>query len=132
MAIDEPVTSSFTQVPVLSLALARDPATKAQFLQQLRDTLLNVGFLYLSDTGLPKQLIDQVREQTFAFFDEDVLPLSAKEEIEMKNEKSFLGWSRVSDDISLVSPNRICCIICQSILRSWRLHMDRAKSGMDA
>ena len=88
--------TSFTSIPVLSLAAARDASTKPRFLEDLRSALLNVGFCYLSDTGLPNELIQKVCEQTFAFFDEDALPLEEKERIEMKNEKSFLGWSRVS------------------------------------
>lgn len=88
--------ASFTSIPVLSLAAARDAKTKPQFLDDLRSALLNVGFCYLSDTGLPPDLVKRVCEQTFAFFDEDVLPITEKERIEMKNEKSFLGWSRVS------------------------------------
>jgi isopenicillin N synthase-like dioxygenase len=88
--------ASFTTVPILSLDQARDPNTKPLFLIRLRDTLLNVGFLYLSDTGLSKELVDRVCELTVAFFDEHVLSLAEKEKIEMKNEKSFLGWSRVS------------------------------------
>jgi len=88
--------ASFSSIPILSLAQARDPTTKPAFLSDLRSALLNVGFLYLSDTGLPPELIKKVCEQTFAFFDENALPLEEKERIEMKNEKSFLGWSRVS------------------------------------
>jgi isopenicillin N synthase-like dioxygenase len=88
--------ASFTTVPILSLDQARDPRTKPRFLRDLRDTLLNVGFLYLSDTSLPKELVDRVCELTIEFFDQDVLSLAEKEKIEMKNEKSFLGWSRVS------------------------------------
>ena len=103
MAIDEQRSNSFTSIPVLSLAQARDPKSKPVFLQQLRDALLNVGFLYLSDTGLLPELVERVCEQTFAFFDEDVLPLAEKEAIEMKNEKSFLGWSRVSSISSYVA-----------------------------
>jgi len=90
--------TSFTSIPVLSLAEARDASTKSEFLTQLRQTLLEVGFCYISDTGIPSELIRQVREQTFAFFDEDVLPAPEKERIEMKNEKSFLGWSRVNNE----------------------------------
>jgi isopenicillin N synthase-like dioxygenase len=89
-------TPSFTSVPVLQLSLARDPSTKPAFLVELRDALLNVGFLYLSGTGLPNDLIGKVCKLTTDFFDEDILPLREKERIEMKNEKSFLGWSRVS------------------------------------
>jgi len=106
MAVDQ-ITPSFTTVPILSLAQARDPSTKPAFLQELRDALLNVGFLYLSDTGLPKELVDRVCEQTFRFFDEDALPLVEKEKIEMKNEKSFLGWSRVGL-LALFSSFRFC------------------------
>ncbi|QDS70736.1 hypothetical protein FKW77_003281 [Venturia effusa] len=90
--------ASFTTIPILSLALARSPETKPQFLIELRDALLNVGFLYLSDTGLPTDLVKRVCELTIDFFDEDVLSLEEKEKIEMKNEKSFLGWSRLNNE----------------------------------
>lgn len=92
MAIRE---AAFSAVPVLSLAQARDPSSKPAFLAQLRDTLLTVGFMYISDTGLPPELVARVIQQAHDFFDEGKLPLSEKERIEMKNEKSFLGWSRV-------------------------------------
>jgi isopenicillin N synthase-like dioxygenase len=88
--------ASFTQIPILSLAAAREASTKPAFLAELRSALLHVGFLYLADTGITDELLDRVGEQTRLFFDEDVLPLEEKEKIEMKNEKSFLGWSRVS------------------------------------
>jgi isopenicillin N synthase-like dioxygenase len=88
--------SSFKRIPILSLAEAKDLATKPAFLRDLRDALLHVGFLYLSDTGVPEPLTVRVCEQARLFFDESVLPLEEKEEIEMKNQKSFLGWSRVS------------------------------------
>ncbi len=84
----------FSQIPILRLSQALDPATKPAFLQELRSALLNVGFLYLSETGLPDSLIKNVVTECRAFF--ETLPLEEKEAIEMKNEKSFLGWSRVS------------------------------------
>jgi isopenicillin N synthase-like dioxygenase len=92
----ETASGQFTSIPILSLERARNPVTKPAFLSELRDALLNVGFLYLSDTGLPLDLIQRVKNETFKFFDESILPLEEKERIEMKNEKSFLGWSRVS------------------------------------
>jgi hypothetical protein len=101
MAIDNSAKSieggaAFTAIPILSLAEARSPDTKPKFLAELREALLNVGFLYLDNTGVPKELIDQVCQETSRFFDETFMPLEEKEKIEMKNEKSFLGWSRVS------------------------------------
>jgi hypothetical protein len=92
----ETASGQFTSIPILSLEQARNPDMKPAFLSELRDALLNVGFLYLADTGLPLNLIQQVKDETFKFFDESILPLKEKERIEMKNEKSFLGWSRVS------------------------------------
>ena len=92
----ETASGQFTSIPILSLERARDPITKPTFLSELRDALLNVGFLYLSDTGIPLDLIKRVKDETYKFFDESILPLEEKERIEMKNEKSFLGWSRVS------------------------------------
>ena len=93
----ETASGQFKSIPILSLERARNPDMKLAFLTELRDALLNVGFLYLADTGLPADLIRQVKDETIKFFDESILPLTEKERIEMKNEKSFLGWSRVSN-----------------------------------
>jgi isopenicillin N synthase-like dioxygenase len=84
---------TFTHLPILPLSAALDPSTKPKFLEDLRSALLNVGFLYLSETGLPDQLIKDVIDECGGFFEK--LPPGEKEKIEMKNEKSFLGWSRV-------------------------------------
>jgi hypothetical protein len=88
----EPQT--FNTLPILPLSAALDPSTKPQFLSDLRSALLNVGFLYLSETGLPDFLIKDVVTQCGDFFEK--LPQEEKEAIEMKHEKSFLGWSKVS------------------------------------
>ena len=79
---------SFHTIPILDLALSRDPSTKPLFLQDLRRALLEVGFLYISNTGIDDALIAQVIENGKAFFD---LPEAAKLEVQMRNEKSFLG-----------------------------------------
>lgn len=97
-------SSAFSTIPILPLSQALDPATKPQFLKDLRSALLNVGVLYLSDTGLPERLVQHVVAECRHFFEK--LPLEEKERIEMKNEKSFLGWSRVSDSASsIISPS---------------------------
>jgi len=95
-ALNDTASDEFTSIPILSLDRARNPDTKAAFLADLLQALLHVGFCYISDTGLPPELIQRVKDETIKFFDEGVLPLAEKEKIEMKNQKSFLGWSRVS------------------------------------
>jgi isopenicillin N synthase-like dioxygenase len=79
---------SFNSVPILDLALSRDPLKKPAFLKSLRQALLEVGFLYLKNTGVDDALIQDVIVQGKAFFD---LPEEKKLEIEMKNAPSFLG-----------------------------------------
>jgi hypothetical protein len=97
--------STFSHIPVLPLSSALHSSTKPQFLASLRDALLNVGFLYLSDLGLPEDLLRDVVRECVGFFQE--LPEVEKERIEMKNEKSFLGWSRVSSEFVLFCRNVI-------------------------
>jgi isopenicillin N synthase-like dioxygenase len=91
---------TFDTLPILKLAQGLDPSTKPKFLADLRHALLNVGFLYLAETGLPEQLISDVIRECRGFFTE--LPMEEKERIEMKNEKSFLGWSRVSSPFFII------------------------------
>ncbi|ORY15677.1 hypothetical protein BCR34DRAFT_477498 [Clohesyomyces aquaticus] len=95
--------STFSSIPILPLSHALDPATKPAFLTSLRSALLNVGFLYLSETGLPDQLISDVIRECRGFFEK--LPWEEKEKIEMKNEKSFLGWSRLDNETTAFNPD---------------------------
>lgn len=60
---------SFTSIPILDLELARDPATKPEFLEQLRHALLEVGFLYLKNVGISDALFQDVITKGKAFFD---------------------------------------------------------------
>lgn len=82
------ITMSFDAIPVLDLSAARSPDTKPSFLDSLRHALLEVGFLYIKNTGISEQLIDEVILEGKKFFD---LPTEKKLEVEMKNAASFLG-----------------------------------------
>jgi isopenicillin N synthase-like dioxygenase len=88
---------SFDTVPILDLSHARSPSTKQSFLDDLRHALLEVGFLYIKNTGIPEALIQDVMTRGKAFFD---LPMEKKLEIEMKNAKSFLGYSKLGMEIT--------------------------------
>jgi isopenicillin N synthase-like dioxygenase len=66
---------SFDSIPILDLSQAEDPATKPQFLEQLRHALLEVGFLYLKSVGIPEELTQKVIKEGVAFFD---LPMEEK------------------------------------------------------
>jgi isopenicillin N synthase-like dioxygenase len=61
--------TSFSSIPILDLSLARDPETKPAFLLELRRVLMEVGFLYIKNVGIPDELWQQVIEEGKAFFD---------------------------------------------------------------
>lgn len=109
----KPETQTFTAIPTLALRDARTTASKPRFLAALRAALLDVGFLYLDVSGepaLPEELLSEVVHEGIAFFAD--LPEAEKERIEMKNEKSFLGWSRVSLLSFCFSPFSCHCVGC--------------------
>ncbi len=117
---------SFTSIPILDLALARDPETKPAFLADLRHALMEVGFLYLKNVGIPDETSQKVIAEGKAFFDipeeekyvnpftrqvlischtepltkQFVSPSLYRLKIEMKNAPSFLGYSRLSAEIT--------------------------------
>lgn len=83
---------SFSSIPVLDLSLARNEDTKPAFLESLRIALLDVGFLYIKNTGIDDTLIQDVIEQGKAFFN---LPDEKKLEVQMKQQPSFLGIGKL-------------------------------------
>jgi len=60
---------SFKSIPILDLSQANDPATKPAFLAELRHALMEVGFLYLKNVGIPDDEFERVIELGKAFFD---------------------------------------------------------------
>ncbi|KIX07665.1 uncharacterized protein Z518_02319 [Rhinocladiella mackenziei CBS 650.93] len=88
---------SFSSIPILDLSQSRFPETKPQFLIDLRHALLEVGFLYIKNTGIPPSLVEEVIQLGKAFFN---LPEEKKLEIEMKNAPSFLGYNKLGMEIT--------------------------------
>ncbi|EXF76383.1 2OG-Fe(II)oxygenase superfamily protein [Colletotrichum fioriniae PJ7] len=101
---------SFTSIPILDLALAQDPETKPQFLIDLRHALMEVGFLYLKNVGIPDELFKRVIKEGKGFFDipteEKYSALLSLEKMRLSlgfvspNAKSFLGYSQLSAEIT--------------------------------
>ena len=84
---------AFSEIPILDLSEAKSEKTKPAFLAQLRHALFNVGFLYIKNTGIDQDLYDQVCRQGMKFFD---LSDDEKAKIDMINQKSFLGYAKVT------------------------------------
>lgn len=76
------MSSSFQSVPLLDYSYSLSDTTKPEFLKQLRHALLEVGFLYIKNTGIDGVLIQRVIDLGEAFFE---LPEEEKMKLEMKN-----------------------------------------------
>ena len=88
MAVDQ----DFSSVPVLDYALAKDPATRAAFLDQLRNALIAVGFLYLSNPPVSQDDIDLVIDYAPKLF---TISQEKKDKLLMKNNPHFLGYTKI-------------------------------------
>ncbi|EEH39116.2 hypothetical protein PAAG_01578 [Paracoccidioides lutzii Pb01] len=85
-------TYAFSEIPTIDLSLAESPATKPELLEQLHHALVSVGFLYVSNHGVPNETIANLVDVLPHFFS---LPDWAKEEIALYNSPHFLGYSSV-------------------------------------
>ncbi|KAI5958209.1 hypothetical protein KGF57_002564 [Candida theae] len=91
---------SFQEIPVLDLRQAFDPATKPEFLAQLRNAMINVGFLLLNhyeEVGPSEADLVAIKKQAEEFF---ALPDDVKMDCEMTKSKHFLGYTRLANEIT--------------------------------
>ncbi|KAM3072346.1 hypothetical protein ACMFMG_009155 [Clarireedia jacksonii] len=84
------MSSNFTKIPILDLDLANNLSTKPQLLEELRHILLDVGFLYIKNHGVPANVIDALVEALPALF---ALSDDQKRDIALENSPHFLGYS---------------------------------------
>ncbi|KAK0392763.1 hypothetical protein NLU13_2258 [Sarocladium strictum] len=82
--------SNFIEIPRLDLSLANSPSTEPQLLAQLRHTLVNVGFMYIENHGVPEKIITDLKSALPPLF---ALPEEAKQEVALSKSPHFLGYS---------------------------------------
>jgi isopenicillin N synthase-like dioxygenase len=89
----------FTSIPILDLSLASspDPTERANLLHQLHHALISIGFLYVSNHGVPEKVIADLVDALPTLFS---LPSKAKEEIALSNSPHFLGYSSVGAEVT--------------------------------
>ena len=89
--------SKFSSIPVLDFSLASSPSTKPLFISQLRDALINVGFLYLSNHTVPASTVEAFIDYIPKLF---ALPQEVKEKIALAHSPTFLGYSRLGEEMT--------------------------------
>lgn len=87
--------TDFTSVPIIDYSLAE--TDKPRFLSELRNALINVGFLYLSNTSIPQELVEKVKSYLDPLF---ALPQEEKDRIRMANSQHFLGYNRLGSEFT--------------------------------
>lgn len=90
-------SSAFTAIPILDYSQTTARDTKPEFLADLRNALVNVGFFYLVNAPIASEIRQDLVQKCKALFD---LPLEKKLEIEMVNSRHFLGYSRLGAEIT--------------------------------
>ncbi|MBD2441410.1 isopenicillin N synthase family oxygenase [Nostoc sp. FACHB-110] len=79
------------EIPIIDLASfsKTNQATHQVVARQIHDACHNIGFMYLQNTSISKNLISQVFNQSKSFFS---LPLEIKQQLAWKNEISNTGY----------------------------------------
>ncbi|SCU83233.1 LANO_0B08680g1_1 [Lachancea nothofagi CBS 11611] len=91
---------SFNEIPIIDLSKAFNPQTKPQFLIDLRDALINVGFMLLINyekCGPSHRDFEDIKQQAVEFF---ACPDHVKKKCEMIHSPHFLGYTRFANEIT--------------------------------
>ena len=82
-------------IPVLDLKLSEDPNQRNLLLDQLRDALFSIGFLYIKNHDVPEGIIrDLVRQAPELFSLSDL----SKSKLSKINSPHFLGYSGLAQE----------------------------------
>lgn len=91
------MSTNFSEIPTLDLSLAEDSSTKPQLLQELRHVLLNVGFLYVKNHGVPPYVINKLVKTLPDLFG---IPYEEKNSISLEKSPHFLGFGGLGTEMT--------------------------------
>ncbi|KAI1146371.1 2OG-Fe(II) oxygenase superfamily protein [Nemania diffusa] len=89
------MTTSFDTIPTIDLSLANHPTTLPQLLKDLRHALIDIGFLYVSNHGVPPPIISALVSALPGLFSLDE---ATKRAVALENSPHFLGYSGVGGE----------------------------------
>lgn len=111
------MSTNFSEIPILDLSLADDPSTKPQLLKELKHVLLNVGFLYVKNHGVPKNTIGRLVNALPSLF---ALPDEEKNSIALEKSPHFLGYGGIgAETTAQVSDQREQFEFATELEASW-------------
>ncbi|KAI0172179.1 Clavaminate synthase-like protein [Hypoxylon sp. FL1284] len=89
------MSTAFSEIPIINLSQADDELTRPYLLDSLRYALTEVGFLYVSNHGVPAAVVDGLMETLPALFE---LEDGTKKGVALENSPHFLGYSDVGSE----------------------------------
>ena len=81
--------SAFTEVPVIDISGAHDPARRGGLAKEMVKVAQEVGFMYIVGHGIDQKVIDGVFDMSSHFFD---LPDAEKRKIHITKSKAYRGY----------------------------------------
>ncbi|KAF5392155.1 hypothetical protein D9757_001390 [Collybiopsis confluens] len=86
----------YSSIPTLDYSKSQRPGPERdEFLASLRDILVNIGFLYLSNHSVSMEVVNKVIAFSPKFFE---LPQQMKDDIDFTNSRAFLGYFNVGGE----------------------------------
>ncbi|KAJ5575874.1 Oxoglutarate/iron-dependent dioxygenase [Penicillium sp. DV-2018c] len=89
------MTSNFKSIPVIDLSLAKSPATRPKLLQELHHALTTIGFMYIKNHDVPREIITNLKQALPKLF---ALDATEKDKVALHNSPHFLGYSQVGSE----------------------------------
>ncbi|OTA99786.1 hypothetical protein M426DRAFT_252107 [Hypoxylon sp. CI-4A] len=89
------MATSFKEIPIIDLSQANDESTKPNLLSSLRSALTEVGFLYVSNHGVPTTVTNGLVNALPTLFE---LEEEVKKSVALENSPHFLGYSGVGSE----------------------------------
>ncbi|WRT64294.1 uncharacterized protein IL334_001225 [Kwoniella shivajii] len=88
---DQFVQSDFSSIPIINLKDAQSPSREKRqdLADQIRDACLNTGFFYITNHGVPLDVVNRTFAQSHAFFD---LPPGVKKTVDINKSENFRGY----------------------------------------
>jgi len=88
---------NFHSIPILDYSLSHCSGNRREFILELQNALVNVGFLYLSNAPIEKKVVEDIVSYIPRLFD---LSVEQKDKIRMLNSPHFLGYSRLGSELT--------------------------------
>ncbi|KAJ3988345.1 Clavaminate synthase-like protein [Lentinula detonsa] len=84
--------STFEDIPIIDFtdASSSDPVRRMVLAEKIRDACINVGFFYITNHGVPEDIITDAVEAGKKFFAQ---PISSKMDLDIHKAKNFKGYT---------------------------------------